>query len=125
MRVGLARVSGRSMEPTLRPGDLVVVLHGAPVRPGRLVVCRLPDGPMGARPLGIKRARCRRIVDGQVAWWVHSDNPAQGTDSRTFGPVDPRAVVAVALFRVPRWVRGLVSRLMPSSEGAHRPAGLG
>ena len=24
MRVGLARVSGRSMEPTLRPGDPVV-----------------------------------------------------------------------------------------------------
>ena len=25
MRLGLARVAGRSMEPTLRPGDLVLV----------------------------------------------------------------------------------------------------
>ncbi|WP_374929123.1 S24 family peptidase [Kytococcus sedentarius] len=121
MRVGLARVSGHSMEPTLRPGDLVLVAHGARVRPGRLVVVQLPAGPMGARPLGIKRARCRRIVDGRVGWWVTSDNPGQGTDSRTFGAVEPGAVVAVGLCRVPRWV----TRLMPSSEGTQRPTGLG
>lgn len=110
MRVGLARVSGRSMEPTLRPGDLVVVLHGAPVRPGRLIVCRLPDGPMGARPLGIKRAVGRRIDGGAVAWWVRSDNPAQGTDSRTFGAVPAADVLAVGVARVPRWVTRLAGR---------------
>lgn len=109
------------MEPALRPGDLVVVLHGAPVRPGRLVVCRLPDGPMGARPLGIKRAVARRIDGGTVTWWVRSDNPAQGTDSRTFGAVPAADVLAVGVARVPRWV----TRLMPSSEASGGPPGLG
>src|SRR4051794_40662751 len=39
-------VSGPSMTPTLRSGDVLVVRHGAPVRPGDVVLARfrsLPD----------------------------------------------------------------------------------
>ena len=37
-RVGLARVHGRSMQPTYREGDLLLVLHGGRPRPGRPAV---------------------------------------------------------------------------------------
>lgn len=102
MRIGLARVTGRSMEPTLRHGDRVLVLHGARPRPGRLVVARLPDGPAGPRPLGVKRATHRRVVGGELCWWLSSDAPERGTDSRTFGPVPQGEVVAVVVVRLPR-----------------------
>ncbi len=93
------------MEPTLRAGDVLVVVHGMRPRPGRLVVVQLPDGPHGPRPLGIKRATHRRIADGDVRWWVASDNAAAGTDSRTFGAVPASSVVALGLLRLPRWGR--------------------
>ena len=94
-RVGLARVHGRSMLPTLAPGDLLLVVHGGRPRAGRLVVVRLPDGTVA-----VKRA-ARREPDG---WWVERDNPREGVDSWLVGTVpDDRvdfrvaAAVAVAL----------------------------
>jgi nickel-type superoxide dismutase maturation protease len=78
------------MAPTLLPGDWLLVAYGVPPRPGDLVVVRLPG-----RPLGVKRAVRRQ--DG--GWWVVGDNPAASTDSRTFGPVDPAAVLGRVLLR--------------------------
>ena len=43
-RLGLAVVHGRSMLPTLREGDRLLVLHGGAPRRGGLAVCRLPGG---------------------------------------------------------------------------------
>ena len=102
MRLGRAAVTGRSMLPTLRPGDEVLVRWGGRVRPGRLVVVRLPD-----RPLAVKRAGVR---DAQ-GWWVESDNPAEGTDSWTLGqPVPDADVLGVVVWRY----RPLVRRKRPS-----------
>ncbi|MFZ5869402.1 MAG: S24/S26 family peptidase, partial [Actinomycetota bacterium] len=56
--IGLARVRGVSMEPTLRDGDLLLVRWGARPRPGRLAVVRLPEG----RPLSVKRV-VRQVPD--------------------------------------------------------------
>lgn len=99
-RLGLARVHGRSMLPTLRPGDLLVVVHGARPRVGGLVVVRLPDGTVA-----VKRA-ARREPDG---WWVERDNPREGVDSWLVGAVPDERVVARVLGRVrprrPRWSR--------------------
>jgi signal peptidase I len=96
---GLAVVSGRSMEPTLLPGDRLLVRHGAHPRPGDLVLVELPPGPDGPRPLAVKRAT-RREPDGR--WWVESDNSAVGTDSWTVGALSSRAVRARVLWRLPR-----------------------
>lgn len=97
---GLAVVTGRSMEPTLRAGDRVLVRYGAAVRPGDLVLVDLPPGPHGPRPLAVKRAV--RLEPGD-RWWVGSDNPAQGTDSRAFGTLPRAAVRARVVRRLPRW----------------------
>jgi signal peptidase I len=92
----MALVTGDSMLPGLRAGDRLLVRYAAAVRPGDLVVARLPDGAVA-----VKRATERRTArDGQPAWWLLSDNPGAGVDSRHRGPVRDRDVLAVVLARL-------------------------
>ncbi|MEV0197439.1 S24 family peptidase [Nonomuraea sp. NPDC050691] len=76
------RVEGDSMRPALLPGDWLLVRRGAPVRPGDIVVARLPGD---SSRLIVKRAAWR----GDDGWWLESDNQrASGRrDSWDFGPV--------------------------------------
>jgi hypothetical protein len=82
------------MCPTLAPGDRLLVRHGGTPRAGRLVVGRFADGTVA-----VKRAVERR-ADG---WWLLSDNPAAGVDSRHRGAVPEADLVAVVLLRL--WPR--------------------
>ena len=93
-RLGLARVHGRSMLPTLRAGDRLLVRYDVPPRAGQVVVVRFPDGT-----LAVKRATVR---DG-AGWWVERDNPVEGTDSAIVGTIPDTDVLAVALGRM--WPR--------------------
>lgn len=90
------------MTPALRPGDRLLVWHGAPPRTGGLVVVELPSGPPGPRPVAVKRA-VRQEADGR--WWVESDALGRGVDSWTVGPLPAEAVSARVLLRLPRWTR--------------------
>lgn len=99
-------VAERSMEPTLRPGDWLLIWRGlgSPgqpgtgrwrrawpgpglrVRPGQLVVARHPFQP---DVLLVKRAAWREAG----GWWLNSDNPgAGGVDSARFGLVPPELI---------------------------------
>ena len=84
------RVDDRSMEPTLSPGDFVLVnrlsykLH-APAK-GDLVVVRDPQAPA--------RFLVKRIADLSVSGaYVVGDNEALSRDSRSFGPVPKDLIV--------------------------------
>lgn len=105
MLLGMARVRGESMRPGVNPGDLLLVRYGATVRSGQLVLARFADGT-----LVVKRAIERRTTaSGRPAWWLLSDNPDQGVDSRHRGPVpddDVRAVVLGRIWPRPGRVRG-------------------
>ena len=74
-------VSGPSMVPTLRPGDLVLVVRGAAVRPGSVVLARfhsLPD-----------RYVVKRLLSaGPAGAVLGSDNAAAGGDSGVHGPAE-------------------------------------
>lgn len=87
------------MLPALRPGDLLLVGYRRVPTAGRLVVARLPDGTVA-----VKRAtEERRTRTGAPGWWLLSDNPAEGVDSRHRGVVPAGDVLAVVLGRV--WPR--------------------
>lgn len=92
------------MLPTLRAGDLLLVRYAGRVRPGALVLARFPDGT-----LAVKRAVERRTTrSGAPAWWLLSDNPDEGVDSRHRGPVAEEEVTAIVVTRV--WPRPWLTR---------------
>jgi phage repressor protein C with HTH and peptisase S24 domain len=90
-RIGRVLVRGRSMEPTLRDGDHLLVQWGGRPEVGRLVVVRWPG-----RPMSVKRAA---LHDAQ-GWWVERDNPVEGVDSWQAGPVPDEDVLATVVGRV-------------------------
>lgn len=91
----MARVRGRSMLPTLREGDRLLVAYDVLPRPGSLVLVRFPD-----RPVAVKRL-VRREPDDR--WWVERDNPDEGVDSWSLGAVPPDRLLAVVRARL--WPR--------------------
>ena len=104
-------VAERSMEPSLWPGDWLLVRRsvrpGRPprIRPRQLVIARHPGRP---GLLLVKRA-ARPETDG---WWLESDNPGAGAvDSRSFGPVPAELIEGRVLLRYrPVWRRRATAR---------------
>lgn len=96
------RVTGRSMTPTLQPGDQVLVDGSLAPTVDGLVVARHPRTP---DLLVIKRV-LEIDEDGRLI--VGSDNPDEGTDSRTWGPLTPSDVVGIVtwVFDRPEAVTG-------------------
>ncbi|MDX6230555.1 MAG: hypothetical protein QOI76_3945 [Frankiales bacterium] len=89
-RWGTVLVTGRSMEPVLREGDMLLISYGGRVRPADVVVVALPS-----RPLAVKRA-VQHTAEG---WWVEGDAAAFSTDSRQLGPLPEAAVLGRAVLR--------------------------
>jgi nickel-type superoxide dismutase maturation protease len=89
-------VVGRSMEPTIRAGDWVLVdtTQYATRRPriGDVVVARDPR----ERARAVFKRVARRNRSGV---WLLGDSPHQSTDSRDFGWVGDDAVLGRAWFR--------------------------
>jgi len=84
------------MLPTLREGQRLLVRYGGPVRVGAVVLARFADGT-----LTVKRVDSARATrSGRPGWWLVSDNPTEGVDSRHRGPVAGDDVVAVVRARV-------------------------
>ena len=84
------------MEPTLSPGDRVLMNPQSTVKNGDVVVVRHPTDPS---LLVVKRIG-RILGKSQVE--LVSDNPDEGTDSRTWGPVDIDLIVGVVTLQVER-----------------------
>ena len=93
-RWGIAIVRGRSMLPTLRDGDRLLVDYGRSPRVGEIAVVRFDD------VLAIKRLALREGDE----WWFSRDNSAEGVDSWTRGvPSRSADVQGTALLRI--WPR--------------------
>lgn len=100
IRPGLTRVAGRSMEPTLLEGDVLLVAWGARPRVGSLAIVRLPRDSHGAtRPVAIKRISGTDPSDPS-RWWVERDNPRVGVDSWLVGSLATEDVLARVLLRL-------------------------
>jgi nickel-type superoxide dismutase maturation protease len=85
-------VQGRSMTPTLQPGDRVFVCPSRLAQEGELVVARLPDGAAV-----VKRLASR----GRGTFALRSDNPLEGSDSRHFGSLPDEAMVGPVVLTWP------------------------
>ncbi len=98
-----AVVRGPSMSPTLRDGDIVLVVRDERSRPGTVVLVRWPSRP---GQLSVKRVtgRCG------TGWWVLGDNPRGSTDSRVLGPAEVVGTVWLRLWPSPRRLRRLRPR---------------
>lgn len=84
-RRSLFRVSGASMQPTLKPGSLVFIdefayIHSLPA-PQDIAVARHPY----QRHLRIIKRIQAVDMDGRC--FLISENPQEGTDSHTFGAI--------------------------------------
>ncbi len=87
------------MTPTLRPGDRLLVRYGAAVTEGDVVLARMVDGT-----LAVKRAAYAATTgSGEPGWFLLSDNPEEGVDSRHRGALERPAVLGVVRLRV--WPR--------------------
>lgn len=99
-------VAERSMEPTLRSGDWLLIWRGLRrdhpprVRDGQIVIARYP----GHQELLLVKRAVRREPDG---WYLGSDNPGAGAvDSARFGVVNPELIQGTLLLRYRRARRG-------------------
>lgn len=100
------------MEPLLGPGDLLLVAYARPVAAGQVVVARLADGT-----LAVKRAVERRATrNGAPGWWLLSEDPDVGVDSRHRGPVPDADVLGIVVARL--WPRP--SRAVAAPPGTAR-----
>jgi signal peptidase I len=104
-RIDVVEVRGRSMAPTLLPGDrLLVVRTGRPARRGEIVLAPDPREP--------GRELVKRVVVVDREWAVlHGDNPARSTDARTFGPVPADSLAWRVALRY--WPRHRAGRVPP------------
>jgi signal peptidase I len=80
------------MVPTLQPGDRLLLRRAGRLRRGDIVALRDPRDD-----LRIMIKRVRAVTPAGID--VRGDNPSRSTDSRTFGPVAPAAVLGRAWYR--------------------------
>ncbi len=86
----LFKVKGKSMEPTLKEGDYVLLRLTRRVKNGDLVVFNHGNKEM------IKRVS---KVEGSKLW-VIGDNKSHSTDSRYFGWVDTKEVTGRVIWKI-------------------------
>lgn len=78
------------MEPTLSDGDHLLIVAGRPSY-GDIVVVAHPDP---VRDTVLVKRLDSVLPSGQLV--VRSDNADVGTDSRSFGPIDPDSMLGIA-----------------------------
>ncbi len=106
-RLDVVQVRGRSMAPTLLPGDRLVVARLAPRR-GDVVLAPDPRAP--------QRELVKRVAAiDRFGVSLRGDNPAASTDARAFGSLPADAVAWRALLRY--WPPSRAGRLPPAPAG--------
>jgi signal peptidase I len=109
-RLDLVEVRGRSMLPTLLPGDRLLLVRGRP-RPGDVVVT--------ADPRDARRELVKRVAAlGPGGATLRGDNPAASTDARTFGAVPAERVSWRAVARA--WPPRRIGRIPPAPPALER-----
>jgi nickel-type superoxide dismutase maturation protease len=88
----VAKVSGSSMLPQLKPGDLILLLKTQKLKVGQIAIAKRPDRP---NLLVIKRVKAVT----KNGYWLEGDNLTESDDSRIFGEVDKDLILGKFIFR--------------------------
>ena len=88
------RVQGDSMLPTLKDGDAVMIIPTKSIERGDVV---LADHPYKSSVKILKRVSG---IDREGRYSLTGDNPAESTDSRTFGSLSIEYIQGKAVCRV-------------------------
>ena len=101
MRPFRVEVVGRSMEPTLRPGDWLVATRAGRLERGRVVVLGHPDRSLDLvkRVTAVPGDLVHGRPLGENEYLVAGDNEARSSDGRHFGTVPREAIEGVVRFR--------------------------
>ena len=88
------RVEGDSMLPTLKNGDGILIDADAKIAVGDIV---LSKHPFKKSVIILKRLA---EIDQNGNYFLIGDNPAESTDSRTFGALSPKHILGKAVCRL-------------------------
>lgn len=93
---GVTTVGGRSMNPTLADGDLLLVSFTATPKDGDMIILDTSDmeGWNNSSTQIVKRYYAEYSTDG---YYVLGDNPDHSYDSRHFGEIDKDRLVGVVV----------------------------
>ena len=100
--VDVVEVRGRSMAPTLLPGDRLLVVERSRPRVGDVVLAADPRAPDREVVKRVASIDSRGVV-------LRGDNPAFSTDARAFGRIPADAIAWRAAFRY--WPPGRIGPL--------------
>ncbi len=91
------------MLPTLRGGEFVLIARQRAAKVGEVVVATHPS-------TGLVIVKRNALAPNDMSGlWLVSDNADEGTDSRSFGPVDIDSVVGVVTLVLNRPFQSLAS----------------
>ena len=101
----VVEVRGRSMAPTLQPGDRLLALRlRRPIRVGEIVLAADPRDP--------RRELIKRVASAdQSGIHLRGDNPSASTDARTFGTLAASSIEWRVIGRY--WPLGRIGLLAP------------
>jgi nickel-type superoxide dismutase maturation protease len=88
------RVEGASMSPALNDGDAVLIKRQSTAANGDIVLVRHPY------KTNVKIIKRLGGFDENGAMILEGDNPAESTDSRTFGPVPIKCLIGKVTCRL-------------------------
>ena len=88
------RVSGDSMLPTLKDGDVVMILRTKSIEPGDVVLANHPYKS------SVKMLKRVSEINDEGRYVLTGDNPSESTDSRTFGSLSIEYIQGKAVCRM-------------------------
>ena len=93
----IAQVSGSSMDPTLKDGDILIVWALGEPKDNDIVIMNTDNTGLNV-PYIVKRYDAEKSTVGTM--WVEGDNKDNSIDSRRIGTIDKNNYIGTVLFDV-------------------------